>query len=286
MTVALEVVDQGGASGLLRCNGKTHRVGAGVRVWRWKDKANSHLHGLDREPAINEMKAAQLRSTIRSIWELPADWMNRQVADLRFDQNKMVGAEIGFRHGLISPPSILSNDPLAVGDFIRASPAKMFAVKAPAMWAVNVEGGDTLATYTSRLSKSELLVRIGTVRHAPVIVQPYVDKAYELRVTVVGDHVFTCRIDSQELSEAVVDWRSRDVGAIPHTAFKLDADLEQSVRGFMREAGLEYATFDFIVTPQEETFFVDCNPAGQYLWVESRTGLPITTAIADWLEVL
>ncbi|MDL9978632.1 hypothetical protein [Microbacterium candidum] len=259
-------------------------MGAGVRVWRWKDKAYSHLQSLDPEPAINEMKIAQLRSTVRSIWELPADWMNRQSADLRFDQNKMLGAEVGFRHGLVSPPSILSNDPLAVGNFIRASRAKMFAVKTPAMWAANVEGGETLATYTSRLSKSELLDRIGAVRHAPVIVQPYVSKAYELRVTVVGDHVFTCRIDSQGLSESAVDWRSAHVGEIPHTAFKLDADLEQRVKGFMCEAGLEYATFDFIVTPQEETFFVDCNPAGQYLWVESRTRLPITTAIADWLE--
>ena len=283
MTVSLEA-NGGGVSALLQLDGATHRVGAGVRVWRWKDKANSHLRDLDREPAISEMKAAQLRSTIRSIWELPADWMNQQIADLRFDQNKILGAEVGLRHGLVSPPSILSNDPVAVEEFVRSSPAMMFAIKAPSMWAANVEGGETLATYTSRVSKSELLDRIGAARFAPVIVQPYVAKDYELRVTVVGDHVFTCKIDSQGNPESAVDWRSRNVGGIPHTAFEIDLALKQSLRDFMREAGLEYATFDLIVTPQEETFFIDCNPAGQYLWVENRTALPITTAIADWLD--
>ncbi len=52
---------------------------------------------------------------------------------------------------------------------------------------------------------------------------------------------------------------------------------------FMKAAGLLYGAIDFIMTPRGELVFLEVNPAGQYLWIEKLTGLPISAAIADWL---
>jgi hypothetical protein len=41
---------------------------------------------------------------------------------------------------------------------------------------------------------------------------------------------------------------------------------------------------DFIVTPEGQHVFLEVNPAGQYMWVESKTGLPITAALVDALS--
>ena len=47
--------------------------------------------------------------------------------------------------------------------------------------------------------------------------------------------------------------------------------------------GLLYGAFDFIVTPEGRHVFLEVNPAGQYLWVEAKTGLQITSAVVDAL---
>ena len=36
-------------------------------------------------------------------------------------------------------------------------------------------------------------------------------------------------------------------------------------------------------TPQGEHVFLEVNTAGEFLFVEERTGQPISRAIADWL---
>ena len=42
-----------------------------------------------------------------------------------------------------------------------------------------------------------------------VFAQQYIEKKYELRVTVMGPHVFTCKLDSQALTPTTgsIDWR-------------------------------------------------------------------------------
>lgn len=97
-------------------------------------------------------------------------------------------------------------------------------------------------------------------------VQEYIEKAFELRVTVVGNRIFACRIDSQLQQD--------DTGKI---------DWRQGYGTYLRRMGLNFGCFDFIVTPSGEYVFLECNPNGQWLWVELETGLPISEAIARWL---
>lgn len=47
--------------------------------------------------------------------------------------------------------------------------------------------------------------------------------------------------------------------------------------------GLNFGCFDFIVTPSLEYVFLECNPNGQWLWVELATEQRISEAIAEFL---
>lgn len=44
--------------------------------------------------------------------------------------------------------------------------------------------------------------------------------------------------------------------------------------------GLSFAAADFVVTADDEHYFVDLNPNGQWGWIQEATGLPIAAAIA------
>ena len=52
----------------------------------------------------------------------------------------------------------------------------------------------------------------------------------------------------------------------------------------MKEFGLNFGCFDIAVTPSGEFVFFECNPNGQWLWIEEFTGAPIGKAIAELLR--
>lgn len=51
----------------------------------------------------------------------------------------------------------------------------------------------------------------------------------------------------------------------------------------MRELGLVYGAFDFVITPDVEWIFLEVNPGGQFGFLEDRTGAPLTAILADLL---
>ncbi|KUO10863.1 hypothetical protein [Streptomyces sp. DSM 15324] len=53
---------------------------------------------------------------------------------------------------------------------------------------------------------------------------------------------------------------------------------------FLADFGLSFGAFDFAVTASGAWWFLECNPNGQWAWLEDAAGLPITHAIADLLE--
>ncbi|WP_331765738.1 hypothetical protein [Embleya sp. NBC_00896] len=60
--------------------------------------------------------------------------------------------------------------------------------------------------------------------------------------------------------------------------------MTRGVLAMLDVLGLPYGAFDFVITPTGEWVVLEVNPSGQYGLVEQATGLPITAAIADYLE--
>ncbi|GLW91608.1 hypothetical protein Aglo03_24240 [Actinokineospora globicatena] len=111
--------------------------------------------------------------------------------------------------------------------------------------------------------------------------QRWVPKSHEARVIVVGDSVFAAAIQSGS-AEAHIDWRN-DYQALTYRRVDPPTGVVAGVRGYCRDLGLVYGAFDFVVRPDGQWVFLECNAGGQYGWLEDAAGLPITTALADFL---
>jgi glutathione synthase/RimK-type ligase-like ATP-grasp enzyme len=144
--------------------------------------------------------------------------------------------------------------------------------------SLHTEAGKSL--FTSIVTE-DALANLDLIQLTPGIFQQLVPKAYELRATVVGPRIFSARIDSQSRAETKIDWRHLPFEA--DAAVDLPPDIEGKIHAFMKAFGLVYGAFDFIVTPEGRHVFLEVNPAGQYMWIESKLRLPITAALADAL---
>ena len=113
----------------------------------------------------------------------------------------------------------------------------------------------------------------------PMIFQERITKVFDLRVTVIGEQVFGCKIVSKDL-----DWRlSQSKTDTIYTPFTLENSFAQKCIEITKYLGLNFGAFDFVKSIEEEIFFLEINPNGQWGFIEEKTGLPLSKAMAELL---
>ncbi|HEU0087325.1 MAG TPA: ATP-grasp ribosomal peptide maturase [Pseudonocardiaceae bacterium] len=209
---------------------------------------------------------------------LPLCWVNHpnRAADAVY---KPLQLAVAARCGLTVSRTLISNDPDGVRRFAKAS--KTGVINKALGTSRVLEEGVRKIGFTRRLTDEDLsdLRGIDVTLHQ---IQDWVEKDHEARVVVIGDKMFAVGIYAgSEASHA--DWRS-DHDALSYGVLDLPSDVEKGLRAFMAEFRITYSAFDFVITPSGDWVLLESNPGGQYGWLESRTGVPLTDTLVDLLE--
>lgn len=198
-------------------------------------------------------------------------WINPRAAD-DAAHHKPFQWSVAKKIGLNIPRTLVTNKPDIARNFINEVGIGKTVFKA------------FLASFDAwretRLVLQEDTERLELVRFAPVIFQEYIE-GVDLRITVIGDQIFAAEIDAQKTSYPV-DMRMV-IGETEIRAVKLPEKLEKALIQLQHSLGLKYGAIDMRRTPTGEYYFLEVNPAGQWLFVERETGLPISQAVADYL---
>lgn len=104
---------------------------------------------------------------------------------------------------------------------------------------------------------------------------------FAVRLIVVGAEMFPVRIDAHS-DRARTDWRS-DYDHLSYQLTALPDDVIAGVRAYMRRSGLYYGAWDFLGHGDDTLTCLECNPEGNYAWLEEVMPLQITEAIAGFL---
>jgi len=112
----------------------------------------------------------------------------------------------------------------------------------------------------------------------PVYLQNYIEKLYEVRLTVVNDVFYGVKIESSNK----LDWRDEQAKNI-YTILETPDHIKQKCLNLLDLLGLKFGAFDFIVTPDEEWIYLEVNPNGQWLWLEQALNLNISYEIIKYL---
>jgi glutathione synthase/RimK-type ligase-like ATP-grasp enzyme len=252
-------------------------------VWYRKPDPFDLAHFELDSPSL-EYVEAEFTEIVHGLYALlrGVQWINDPLTS-RLSHRKLlqlrVAKEVGFR----IPRSLVTNRIDDALDFAE-SVGWDIAIKSLSAISVTSHLGTQPMQYgvfTRRVTRDELLRTKGKIPHMPTLFQEYITKAAELRVTCVGDDVYCCRIYSQEGTLTKEDMRF-DTRSLRHELIH-DSQIEYLVRKYMRAFALNFGCFDIAVLQSGEPVFFECNPNGQWLWIEELTGAPIGKAIAQLL---
>jgi len=228
--------------------------------------------------ARGQWAAREAREALDGVWRtFEGRFVNRP------ERNQLAGVKPeqlvrAARHGFSVPKTLVTNDPAAAGAFLDDTPE---AICKP-LYSGRVPGGEEEGLFFTTLLDDAARQAVRELGPEPYLFQEFVDKRYDVRVTVIGDEVFAVRIDSQAVAEARVDWRKGAPSAAAHSVEELPAEVAVRCLALTRDYGLEFAAIDLALSDGGYVFF-EVNPNGQWAWVEQLTGLPLRARLADLL---
>lgn len=256
----------------VRADGSAHALHDVEAVW-WRRPQAPDLSSVT-DPQVQLFTANEWNEAINGLWQLLLDarWMNdptRDDAASRKARQLRVAAEVG----LTIPRTLITSDPVRARRFVddigsTGTIYKTFSCT-HAIWR------------ETRLLQAADLAHLDTVRVAPVIFQEFVPAECDLRITVVGGRLFPAAIRSVA-RDGLIDFRMT-VGEAAMSAETLPTALTNRLLTLVERLGLAYGAIDLRRTPNGDYYFFEVNTAGEFLFVEERTGQPIARAIADWL---
>jgi glutathione synthase/RimK-type ligase-like ATP-grasp enzyme len=257
-------------STLRRPGGGTLDLASVTAVW-WRRPQLFGLPSGMTDPAHRRYAASEAGTLFQGLYQsMDAFWVNRPGADAAAS-HKPWQLAMAQQVGLDIPATLMTND----------------AVAAEAFWAE--QGGDVIHKQfialpdawreTRRLQEADR-EHIAALRHAPVIFQRHVPAHYDVRITAIGDTLFAAAAETAP--DGYPDDIRFNLGA-PYAPYTLPENVAVRLRELMQAMSLHYGAIDMRVTPEGQHIFLEINPAGQFLYVELATGLPIAAALAALL---
>ena len=184
---------------------------------------------------------------------------------------KPVQLKIASEIGLRVPNTILTSDPDEALAFVSKYTGAIVhkAITSPVHRFID-----------TRTWNPEDVKHIADLPLCPTLFQERIQGPGDVRVTVVGTQIFSAYLSGRP------GWLIR--GLMPNQHFhpiNFLRDLESTIVRLMNKLGLDFGTIDLKLADNGEYVFLEVNPQGQFLYIEIRTGLPISTALADFLAV-
>jgi len=263
--------------GYIHAQGRTFSLDEVSCVW-WRVKPAAPVEFPGGEGTLSEQfRSKEWNALLRSLpaWLSHASWINPLI-NYQSPRTKpaqlMLAREVGFT----IPDTVISNNVDDITPLFDRH--KEIIYKTLDSFLIPPDK----IIYTNVATKADVLQKRDAIQVAPCMFQEFVQKRHEMRITVVGEQIFSVAIDSQSDIRTRIDWR-RDQSRSMYSATDISEALISKLRTYMKKASLVYGAFDFIVTLDEQVVFLECNPGGQWLWLEKATNLPISQAVANLL---
>lgn len=220
---------------------------------------------------------------LRGIWHsLDCCYWISKPNSIKKAEHKIYQLKIAFECGFKIPETIITNNPTEVLNFKKHLKSDIIIKPLYSGFIESSARNNNKMIYTTKLNDSDLN-KIETIKFAPAIFQRYIEKTCDLRVTVIRDKVFAVKIESKKLPSSIPDWRYAELNDLKHSIFILPPKIKKLCIELVKSLSLEFGAIDFAIDTNNNFYFLEINPNGQWAWLEHILNIPLTQTIVDAL---
>ncbi|MGW1762740.1 ATP-grasp ribosomal peptide maturase [Streptomyces sp. NPDC002073] len=215
------------------------------------------------------------RGYVGALTALPGALYVNHPARNQAAENKVLQLATAARIGFEVPDTLITNVPADAAKFAAGHGEVIY--KPVHRVHLAGEDGRNRTVWVRAVRADELDDSIALCPH---LFQACVPKVADVRLAAVGGEVFATRIDTDGDH---LDWR-QDQSLITCSPVPVPCSVRDAVREFLHAFGLSFGAFDFALDPAGRWWFLECNPNGQWAFVDEATTRAITSALADTLQ--
>lgn len=251
-------------------------------IWDRRPQIPHELPIVHHERSINKYNREEAHEFLSFLRYYMRNYFSiGDVVEDRPASSKMAQLALARELGMAIPETCFANNQAAFADITKRH--KELSLKSLVGSSIFVGGDKEYVFYAQKASAEAISQQPAEAFKQTVsFIQNYIEKQYELRVTVCCDDIVACKLDSQAQTDKTgkIDWRQGYEHDLKHEIVTLPKHINTFCKEFLKRMHLNFGCFDFIVTPEDKYVFLECNPNGQWLWIELQTGFDISQIIA------
>ena len=257
------MLDTHGPDGYIRLPQSELSLREVISIWYRRPMAPD-IDEAVQSPYLKEFAHREAQEALSGLWRtMNCFWMSYPDA-INSASYKPRQLNIANTLGFKVPKTLISNSPEAV---------ERFRIECEQVIAKPLFSGDIQyenerrVVFTTPVTQNDLSAK-KNIQLAPTIFQEYVRKELELRVTVIGNKVLAASINSQEVPEALHDWRRASPNSLCFRPYNLPAPLSDKCVQLVATLGLTFGAIDMVKTPDGNYVF----PGTQSEWTMGLAG--------------
>lgn len=244
---------------------------AHTRIWYRRGNFNFDTNGI-RNLGYSEIISQ--KHIIKSIGNINKEEDN--------NLSRTKALQVALRLGLKIPTTIVTNNLVHLRKgFSKYSYVPKF--DAPFFWSFELRDKKVIFSYGDILISSLTDFDVSKTFMSSIF-QEYIVKKYEIRSFYLNGVFKSMAIFSQENEKTKTDFRNYDYErpnrCVP---YQLPKWYEKKLHNLMLKLDINCGSFDILVTPNDEYYFLEVNPIGQFQWLSKNCNYFIERLVAETL---
>jgi ATP-GRASP peptide maturase of grasp-with-spasm system len=202
---------------------------------------------------------------------------------MKSDLNKLLVLSAAKETGLLIPDFFITNYKKGIQNIYDQTHSMITKAMSDGLYLFeNIESGTGYFTYTEKVNETvtdQLPQQI-----SPSFLQKNIQKKFELRIFFLEDTCYSMAILSQADEQTKTDYRKYNENKPNrYVPFQLPADVDQKIRLLFKKLALNTGSVDMIVDQQDNFYFLEINPVGQFGMVSDPCNYFLEKKVALYL---
>lgn len=203
-----------------------------------------------------------------------AQWMNYPAANAQASK-KLEQLSMAQKHGFAIPETIVTQDPKVLRDFFNTHTGEIIVKPMGRASVERPDDGCDSLIYTNRVRESDI-EDLTDLPQCPTLFQQAIRKVSDIRITVVDADIHAVELIAKDVDgHQRCDIRRNNMQDVAYRMIDLPASAKSAVRNLMSFYGLRFAAIDMAKAENDQWYFFEVNPNGQWAWLDLCAGTTI-----------